>query len=133
MGERVHETVGKGRTGLIPTASTMLFTPAATRAVRMQFCTTPGGREFPLDSNYNRTMLAAAYLADGDHTMTHSMCGFYLQAMALDRSTREFEETQTVAHRISGPYEAMEMHFAIATAMRIRAEMPEIFAAIASW
>ena len=98
----------------------------------MQFCTTPGGKEVPLNSNYNRTRLAAAYLADGDPTMTAVMCGFYLQAMALDTSSQEFEEAQTVAHRLYATYPQVEMHFAIAAAMRIKAERPEVFRSMAA-
>ena len=109
-----------------------MYTPAATLAARMQFCTTPGGKEVPLSSRFNRTRLAAAYLADGDPTMTAVMCGFYLQAMALDTSTREFEEAQTVAHRLCATYPQAEMHFAIAAAMRIKAERPEVFRFIAA-
>ena len=109
-----------------------MYTPAATLAVRMQFCTTPGGKEVPLNSNYNRTRLAAAYLADGDRTMNNAMCGFYLQAMALDTSTREFDKAQTVAHRLYATYPRMEMHFAMASAMRIMADRPEVFRFIAA-
>ena len=108
-----------------------MYTPAATLAVRMQFCTTPGGKEVPLNSRFNRTRLAAAYLADGDPTMTAVMCGFYLQAMALDTSSQEFEEAQTVAQRLDYTFD-LEMHWAIAAAMRIKAERPEVFRSIAA-
>ena len=109
-----------------------MFIPAATLAVRMQFCTTPDGKEVPFNSRFNRNRLAAAYLADGDPTMTAVMCGFYLQAMALDTSSRGFEEAQTVAHRLYASYPPIEMHFAIAAALRVKAEQPEVFRSIAA-
>ena len=109
-----------------------MYTPAATLAVRMEFVTTPSGQKVPLNSEYNRTMLAAAYTADGDPSMTAVMCGFYLQAMALDTSTREFDKAQTVAHRLYATYPRMEMHFAMASAMRIKADRPEVFRFIAA-
>ena len=108
-----------------------MFIPAATRAVRMEFCTTPSGQEVPLNSEFNRTKLAAAYILDGDSSMTNAMCGFYLTAMALDPTTREFEEAQTVAHRLDYTFD-LEMHWAIAAAMRIKAERPEVFRSIAA-
>ena len=133
--DKVYDVVRKGHPGLIPTSahiSLTMFIPAATRAVRMEFCTTPSGQEVPLNSEFNRTKLAAAYLADGDSSMTNAMCGFYLQAMALDTSGLEFEEAQTVAHRLYATYPPMEMHFAIAAALRIKAEHPEVFRSIAA-
>ena len=108
-----------------------MYTPAATLAVRMEFVTTPSGQEVPLNSEFNRTKLAAAYLADGDPSMNNAMCGFYLQAMALDPTTREFEEAQEVAQRLDYTFD-LEMHWAIAAAMRLKAERPEIFQSIAA-
>ena len=54
----------------------------------------------PLNSDHNRVTLSAAYAAEGDKNMTPVMCGFWLQAMVLDRTSDAFEKLQHVATRM---------------------------------
>ena len=91
---------------------------------------TPSGVRIPVNSEVNRNTLAAAYSADGDDTMTAVMCGFWLQAVALDKSMKTFTEVKTVAHLLRSTY-GMELHYAMAAAMRMRSESPKIFKHIA--
>ena len=93
---------------------------------------TPSGvPTVPVNSERNRNTLAVAYAADGDPTMTPVMCGFWLQAIALDKSTKTFTEVQTVAHSLRATY-GMERHYAMAAAMRVKFETPETFKRIAA-
>ena len=85
----------------------------------------------PVNSEGNRNTLAAAYAADGDPTMTTVMCGFWLQAVVLDVSTKTFTEVKTVAHLLRSTY-GMELHYAMAAAMRMRSESLKIFKHIAA-
>ena len=93
-------------------------------AISLETHTTPSGREYPLNSEDNRNMLASAYLAEGDKSMTPVMCGYWLQAIALD--SKSFEELQTVAGRLQATW-PMHKHCAMAVAMRARLEQPELF------
>ena len=108
-----------------------MFRPNAIKNVRLQDHMTPSGVRIPLNSEVNRNTLAAAYSADGDHSMTAVMCGFWLQAIALDKSTKTFTEVQTVAHSLRATY-GMERHYAMAAAMRVKSESPETFKDIAA-
>ena len=94
-------------------------------AINLETHTTPSGREYPLNSEDNRNRLSAAYLAEGDKSMTPVMCGYWLQAIALD--SKAFEELQTVAGRLQATWEMMHKHCAMAVAMRARLEQPELF------
>ena len=88
----------------------------------------------PLNSEYNRNQLSAAYAADGDARMTPVMCGFYLQVMVLDRTSDAFQKIQHVAARTFATYEdsGMERHLAIAGSMRLKLENPTLFNGIAA-
>ena len=109
-----------------------MFTPTAIRDVALEGHTTPSGRQIPLNTKMNRNRLSAAFLANGDRSMTPVMCGFYLQAIALDPSSSAFTDARTVAHRFHATYPHREMHFAIAAAMRIQATQMELFRTIAA-
>ena len=65
--------------------------------------------------------------------MTAVMCGFWMQAIALDESAnpKTFADVRTVCHSLRAEY-GMERHFAMAAAMRIRSESPETFKRIAA-
>jgi hypothetical protein len=89
--------------------------------------TTPSGHQYPMNTAENRTRLAAAYFAGGDESMTLEMCGFLFHAIALDPSSKAFEETQAVAHRVHATWPMMHKHCAMAVAMRARLEQPELF------
>ena len=108
-----------------------MFRPNRLRCVSLDTHVTPSGVQIPLNSEVNRNTLAAAYSADGDHSMTAVMCGFWLQAIALDKSTKTFTEVQTVAHGLRATY-GMERHYAMAAAMRVKSESPETFKRIAA-
>ena len=108
-----------------------MFRPSRLRCVSLDTHVTPSGVQIPLNSEVNRNTLAAAYSADGDHSMTAVMCGFWLQAIALDKSTKTFTEVQTVAHSLRATY-GMERHYAMAAAMRVKSESPETFKRIAA-
>ena len=108
-----------------------MFRPSAIKNVRLQDHMTPSGVRIPLNSEVNRNALAAAYSADGDDTMTAVMCGFWLQAIALDKSTKTFTDVKTVSHLLRSTY-GMEMHYAMAAAMRVKSESPETFKRIAA-
>ena len=107
-----------------------MFRPNAIKNVRLEDHMTPSGVRIPVNSEVNRNTLAAAYSADGDDTMTAVMCGFWLQAVALDKSMKTFTEVKTVAHLLRSTY-GMELHYAMAAAMRMRSESPKIFKHIA--
>ena len=62
--------------------------------------------------------------------MTAVMCGFWLQAVALDVSTKTFTEVKTVAHLLRSTY-GMSLHYAMAAAMRMKSEDPKVFKRIA--
>ena len=88
----------------------------------------------PLNSEYNRVTLSATYAADGDKNMTPVMCGFWLQAMVLDRTSDAFKKMQRVAARIHATYqeEGMERHFAICMSMRVKLQEPVMFEQMAA-
>ena len=104
------------------------------RSIFLESHTTPAGERIPLNTEGNRTRLAAAYLLDNDPTMTPSMCGFWLQAVALDKSVETFKQVQLVAHRMHVTYEedGMHIHYAMAAAMRVKAENPALFSQLAT-
>ena len=108
-----------------------MFQPNAVNDVRLEDHMTPSGVRIPVNSEVNRNALAAAYSTDGDHSMTAVMCGFWLQAVALDVSTKTFTEVRTVAHFLRAEY-GMEMHYAMAAATRVKSETPETFKRIAA-
>ena len=108
-----------------------MFRPNAIKNVRLQDHMTPSGVRIPVNSEVNRNTLAVAYSADGDPSMTAVMCGFWLQAVALDKSMKTFTEVKTVAHLLRSTY-GMELHYAMAAAMRMRSESPKIFKHIAA-
>ena len=88
----------------------------------------------PLNSEYNRNQLSAAYAADGDARMTPVMCGFWLQAMVMDRNSDAFQKLLYVAGRMQATYEdkGMEPHLAIAGSMRLKLQNPTLFNSIAA-
>ena len=90
--------------------------------------------QIPLNTHENRTRLSAAYEEAGDGTMTPAMCGFWLQAIALDPTSERFAETQKVARRIYANFNenGMQMHYAMAAAMRIRTVQPRLFLSLVS-
>ena len=81
----------------------------------------------PLNIEENCRRMSVAFLSDGDASMTPAMCGFLLTAFALDKSTEAYGQSRRVAHRLREDYEDMEMHYAIAAAMRIKVEQPTLF------
>ena len=81
----------------------------------------------PLNIEENRRRMSAAFLSDGDQSMTPAMCGFLLNAFALDKSTEAYGQSRRVAHRLRATFEGMEMHYAVAAAMRVKVEDPELF------
>ena len=88
----------------------------------------------PLNVEENRYRMSAAFKSDGDPSMTPAMCGFYLQALALDTSTDAFKKARIVANSIHATYEedlGMPIHFAMAAAMRVKTEQPKLFAEMA--
>ena len=104
--------------------------PASLDNTLIEVHVTPSGHRMALNTEANRSILAAAFLADGDDSMTHAMCGFFLEALALDPTTKAFEEAQTVASRLNATYEQFGMYYSMAAAMRIRLERPDAFRAI---
>jgi hypothetical protein len=95
-------------------------------ALTLETHTTPSGRHFPVNSEDNRNRLSAAYLAEGDTSMNPVLCGFWLLAIALDPTTKAWDEVQAVAHRTQATW-SMHKHCAIAVAMRVKIEQPELF------
>ena len=108
-----------------------MIQPSCLRCLSLDTQVTPSGVSIPVNSEWNRNTLAAAYSADGDHSMTAVMCGFWLQAVALDVSTKTFTEVRTVAHSLRAEY-GMSLHYAMAAAMRTKSESPETFKRIAA-
>ena len=110
-----------------------MFRPSAIKNVRLQDHMTPSGVRIPVNSEVNRNALAAAYSADGDPSMTAVMCGFWMQAIALDASAnpKTFTDVRTVAHSLRAEY-GMSRHYAMAAAMRVQSESPETFKRIAA-
>ena len=98
-------------------------------ALSLETHTTPSGRQFPVNSEDNRNKLAAAHLAEGDESMTLAMCGFFLQAITLDPSSKAWEDVQTVAHRTQATWPMLHKHCAMAVAMRAKIEQPSLFRA----
>ena len=88
--------------------------------------TTPSGRQFPVNSEDNRNRLSAAYLAEGDTSMNPVLCGFWLLAIGLDPTTKAWEDVHTVARRTQATW-PMHKHCAIAVAMRVKVEHPQLF------
>ena len=107
-----------------------MFRPNASRNVQLEARVTPSGVSMPVNSEGNRNAVAAAYAADGDPTMTTVMCGFWLQAAVLDVSTKTFADVKTVSHLLRSTF-GMEMHYAMAAAMRMKSEDPKVFKRIA--
>ena len=108
-----------------------MFQPNATKNVQLQTHVTPSGVRIPVNSEMNRNNLAAAYSADGDPSMTAVMCGFWMQAIALDESADPtVADVRTVCHTLRAEY-GLERHFAMAAAMRMKSESPETFKRIA--
>jgi hypothetical protein len=107
----------------------MIACPAAIRNVRVELLD-----GIPVNSQYNRTKLAEAHAADGDDSMTPAMCGFWLQALVIDRASDRFRKLEKVAHRIHATYEGdgMGCHYAVAAAMRVNLEQPTLFNEIAT-
>ncbi len=102
----------------------MVFVSAAVENVLLQ---QRNGK--PLNSEYNRNQLSAAYATDGDTVMTPVMCGFWLQAMVMDRNSNAFQELLYVAGRTQAVYEdrGMEPHVAIAGSLRMKLQNPTLF------
>ena len=96
-------------------------------ALSLETHTTPSGRQFPVNSEDNRNRLSAAYLAEGDTSMNPVLCGFWLLAIALDPTTKAWEDVQTVAHRTQATWPMLHKHCAMAVAMRVKIEQPELF------
>ena len=84
----------------------------------------------PLNIAGNRTRLSEAFKSDGDPSMTPVMCGFLLQAIALDPSSEAFSKARIVAHRLKASYE-MHLQYAMAAALRVKTEQPQLFAEMA--
>ena len=59
--------------------------------------------------------------------MTAVLCGFWLQAIALDQTTKAWEDVQTVARRTQATWPMLHKHCAMAVAMRVKIEQPELF------
>ena len=95
---------------------------------------TSADHHLPLNTDENRTALSVAYAEAGDGTMTPAMCGFWLQAIALDPNTELFAQTQKVARCLYATFQenGLQMHYAMAAAMRIKASQPRLFRSLAS-
>ena len=81
----------------------------------------------PLNIEGNRNRLSEAFKLDGDPTMSPVMCGFLLQALAMDTSTEAFRMAKIVANRLKDDYEGMHIIYAIAAALRVRTAQPQLF------
>ena len=101
------------------TLAAMVFCSSAVENVPLQ-----QRKGQPLNSEYNRNQLSAFYAVDGDAGMTPVMCGFYLQAMVMDRTSDAFQKLQHVAARTFATYEenGMERHLAMCMSMRVKLE-----------
>ena len=73
-------------------------------------------------------------MLDLDPTMTPAMCGFWLQAAALDKSMEPFKQVRRVAHRMHVIFEeeGMHIHYAMAAAMRAKVVNPTLFSRLAT-
>ena len=109
-----------------------MFNPAFLQSIELEQRVTPSGRKIPVNSERNRTNVAAAFLAGGDESMSAVMCGFWLQAIALDPTTKAFEEMRMVTRRLHATYEHMERHGCMAAAMRMKVSHPQVFRSIAA-
>ena len=87
----------------------------------------------PLNIEGNRTRLSEAFIADGDPSMSPAMCGFLLQAFAMDKSSEASAKARIVANRLQASYDGMHLQYAMAAALRIRTEQPRLFAEMAEW
>ena len=85
----------------------------------------------PLNIEGNRNRLSEAFKSDGDPSMSPVMCGFLLQAQAMDTSTKAFRMARLVANRLQADYDGMHLEYAIAAALRVRTEQPQLFAEMA--
>jgi len=85
----------------------------------------------PLNIEANRTILSDAFKLDGDLSMSPVMCGFLFQALAMDTSTEAFRMVQMVAKHLQADYDGMHLEYAIAAALRVRSEQPQLFAQMA--
>ena len=102
--------------------------------VMFEMHTTPSGQKIPVNSEGNRMRASRDFVARGDATMTPVMCGFWLQALALDKDSNDFKDARVVAGRLHATYEdeGMQFHLAMASAMRIKAEQPALFKRMAA-
>ena len=91
-----------------------------------------GKRIFPNDE-FNRTKLAATFLTAGCSKMTHVMCGFLLMALALTMDSDEYAKVKVVSHKMYYDFKdaGMPIEYAMAAAMRIKAETPDFFNSLA--
>ena len=85
----------------------------------------------PLNVEGNHTRLSEAFKSDGDPSMSPVMCGFLLQALAMDTSTEAFRMVRMVAKCLQADYHGMHLEYAIAAALRVRTEQPQLFAEMA--
>ena len=109
-----------------------MFNPAFLQSIELEQRVTPSGRKIPVNSERNRTNVAAAFLAGGDESTSAVMSGFWLLAIALDPTTKAFEEMSMVSRRLNATYEHMERHCCMAVSMRIKVSQPQVFRTIAT-
>ena len=102
--------------------------------VMFEMHTTPSGQKIPVNSEGNRMRVSRDFVTRGEAAMTRVMCGFWLQALALDKNTNNFTDARVVAGRLHATYEdeGMQFHLAMASAMRIKAEQPVMFKQMAA-
>ena len=102
--------------------------------VMFEMHTTPSGQKIPVNSEGNRMRVSRDFVTRGEAAMTPVMCGFWLQALALDKNTNNFTDARVVAGRLHATYEdeGMQIHLAVASAMRIKAEQPALFKRMAA-
>ena len=102
--------------------------------VMFEVHTTPSGQKIPVNSEGNRMRASRDFVAQGDATMTPVMCGFWLQALSIDKDSNDFKDARAVAECIHATYddEGMQIHLAVASAMRIKAEQPALFKRMAA-
>ena len=83
----------------------------------------------PVNSERNRMAMAAAYADAGTTGMTPVMCGFFLQALALDRASDLHRKVHSAARRVYATYneEGMVIPLALAVTMRLRLVNPNLF------
>jgi hypothetical protein len=91
------------------------------------------GKRIVPNDEFNRTKLAETFLAAGCSQMTPVMCGFLLMAMALPINSDEYAKVKVVSHKMYYDFEeaGMPIEYAMAAAMRIKAETPDFFNSLA--